>query len=153
MEENQGRYGPECDWWSLGIVMFEMLYGETPFYAESLVDTYGKIMNHETKFCIPDDDPEFQPVTDDAKSLLKKLICNNDERLGKNGLDDFKNHPFFKGIDWDNIRQGTPPYTPEVSSPYDTSNFDTEDEMKTKVNFSLKYYFCKLYFLIVVIIM
>ncbi len=146
MEENQGRYGPECDWWSLGIVMYEMLYGETPFYAESLVDTYGKIMNHENKFSIPNDEEEVgvAPVSEEAKSLLKMLICNGDKRLGKGGLQDFKSHPFFSDIDWENLRNTKPPYTPEVSSAYDTSNFDTEDEIKHKVRlarFFLTYFF------------
>ncbi|XP_023095795.1 serine/threonine-protein kinase MRCK gamma isoform X6 [Felis catus] len=125
MEEGKGHYGPQCDWWSLGVCAYELLFGETPFYAESLVETYGKIMNHEDHLQLPADAPD---VPASAQDLIRQLLCRQEERLGRGGLDDFRNHPFFEGVDWERLATSTAPYIPELRGPVDTSNFDVDDD-------------------------
>ncbi|XP_045749314.1 serine/threonine-protein kinase MRCK gamma isoform X4 [Mirounga angustirostris] len=125
MEEGKGHYGPQCDWWSLGVCAYELLFGETPFYAESLVETYGKIMNHEDHLQFPSDVPDV-PAT--ARDLIRQLLCRQEGRLGRGGLDDFRNHPFFEGVDWERLATSTAPYIPELRGPMDTSNFDVDDD-------------------------
>ncbi|XP_045153113.1 serine/threonine-protein kinase MRCK gamma [Echinops telfairi] len=125
MEEGKGHYGPQCDWWSLGVCAYELLFGETPFYAESLVETYGKIMNHEDHLQFPPDVPN---VPASACDLIRQLLCGQEERLGRGGLGDFQKHPFFEGVDWERLATSTAPYIPELRGPVDTSNFDVDDD-------------------------
>ncbi|XP_065178969.1 serine/threonine-protein kinase MRCK beta-like [Sycon ciliatum] len=123
MEDGKGNYGVECDWWSFGIVAYEVLIGETPFYAESLVETYGKIMNYKTQFAFPED-VGTDEASETVRNLIHRLICDKKERLGNSGVKDFKAHPFFEGVDWDKIHLSRPPYVPEVEDDADTSHFD-----------------------------
>ncbi|CAF4435024.1 unnamed protein product, partial [Adineta steineri] len=81
-----------------------MLFGEPPFYSDTLKDTYAQIMKYGRNK-IPLSFPDDTEVSDNAKDLLEKLLCPASNRLGKNGIDDFKKHPFFISINWNNLRQ------------------------------------------------
>ncbi|XP_038134615.1 rho-associated protein kinase 2-like isoform X1 [Cyprinodon tularosa] len=119
---SDGIYGRECDWWSVGVFLYELLVGETPFYAESLIGTYGKIMNHHNSLVFPDD----AEMSQDAKDLICAFLTDRNNRLGRTGVDEIKRHPFFKNEQWnfDNIRDTVAPVVPELHSDIDTSNFD-----------------------------
>ncbi|KAF2362380.1 Rho binding domain [Trinorchestia longiramus] len=118
----EGVYGCECDWWSVGVFLYEMLIGDTPFYADSLVGTYGKIMDHKNSLNFPED----VEISNEAKSLISGFLTDRMTRLGKNGVDEIKRHPFFVNDTWtmDTIRQTIPPVSPDLNGDDDTSNFE-----------------------------
>lgn len=121
-QNGEGVYGRECDWWAVGIFLYEMLIGDPPFYADSLVGTYGKIMDHRNSLQFPDD----VEISKDAKSLIRGLLTDRIKRLGKNSVNEIKQHPFFINDQWsfENLRDSVPPVVPELSSDDDTRNFD-----------------------------
>lgn len=125
----KGIYGRECDWWSVGIFVYEMLVGETPFYADSLLGTYNKIMYHENNLTFP---PEVE-ISKEAKSLIQGLLCDRTKRLGRNSVEEIKNHLFFVNDQWtfENLRESAPPVVPELSGDDDTSNFDDYEKDET----------------------
>uniref|UniRef100_A0A665W5T9 Rho-associated protein kinase n=1 Tax=Echeneis naucrates TaxID=173247 RepID=A0A665W5T9_ECHNA len=126
-----GYYGRECDWWSVGVFIFEMLVGDTPFYADSLVGTYSKIMDHKNSLNFPDD----VEISKDAKNIICAFLTDREVRLGRNGVQEIKRHPFFKNDQWtfNTIRDTVAPVIPELSSDIDTSNFDEIEEDKGDV--------------------
>ncbi|KAM4042036.1 rho-associated protein kinase 2 isoform 3-T3 [Anomaloglossus baeobatrachus] len=126
-----GYYGRECDWWSVGVFLFEMLVGDTPFYADSLVGTYSKIMDHKNSLNFPED----VEISKHAKNLICAFLTDREVRLGRNGIEEIKQHPFFKNDQWtwDNIRETAAPVVPELSSDIDSSNFDDIEDDKGNV--------------------
>ncbi|KAF7658177.1 hypothetical protein LDENG_00016540, partial [Lucifuga dentata] len=102
-----------------------MLLGTTPFYAESISETYAKIVHFQDYFEFPPSGPE---ISENARSFVTGLICEREVRLGRKGLGDFRSHPFFCGLDWASLHKLPAPFLPEVSNATDTSNFDILDD-------------------------
>ncbi|KAF3930422.1 Phototropin-2 [Dactylellina cionopaga] len=116
-------YGQECDWWSLGTIMFECLIGWPPFCAEEAHETYRKIVNWQESLYFP----EEIHLSHDAEDLIRQLITSADKRLGRHGAEEIKRHPFFAGVDWNSLRQVDAPFKPQLKSMTDTTYFPTDD--------------------------
>ncbi|KAH7929472.1 kinase-like protein [Leucogyrophana mollusca] len=116
----QKGYGNECDWWSLGAIMFECLVGYPPFCSESTHETYQKIIQWQYHLLFPDD----VHLSREAEDLVRRLITSQDRRLN---VDQIKKHPFFYGVDWDVLRRIDAPFVPHLRSITDTSYFPTDE--------------------------
>ncbi|XP_015130880.2 citron Rho-interacting kinase isoform X13 [Gallus gallus] len=119
--DGKASYGPECDWWSLGVIAYEMIYGRSPFTEGTSAKTFNNIMNFQRYLKFPED----VKVSSEFLDLIQSLLCGQKERLGYEGL---CCHPFFSKIDWNNIRNSPPPFVPTLKSDDDTSNFDEPEK-------------------------
>ncbi|KAI1265677.1 Pkinase-domain-containing protein [Xylariaceae sp. FL1019] len=116
-------YNKTVDWWTLGVLLYEMLTGLPPFYDENTNEMYRKILSEPLHF------PGADVVPPAAKDLLTKLLNRKpEERLGANGSAEIKAHPFFHAIDWRKLlqRKYEPTFKPNVVDALDTDNFDPE---------------------------
>ena len=112
-----------ADWWSFGILIYEMLCGLPPFYVENLERMYELIKSGPLKF------PKRITLSDEAKDIIKKLLERNvKKRLGYNGIKEIKEHPFFKDIDFNLIEQKKipAPFIPKINDKMDVTYFDEE---------------------------
>jgi len=113
-----------ADWWSFGILIFEMLCGIPPFYSDNTEKMYDLITHAELKF------PKKIPVSENAKDLLRKLLVKKqNNRLGsQKGFDEIRSHPFFSNFDFQALlaKKLTPPFIPKLSGSLDVGNFDAE---------------------------
>uniref|UniRef100_A0A8B9RP16 non-specific serine/threonine protein kinase n=1 Tax=Astyanax mexicanus TaxID=7994 RepID=A0A8B9RP16_ASTMX len=116
----QCSYGLECDWWSLGVIAYEMIYMKSPFTDGTSAKTINNIMNFQRYLKFPEEPKASSQFVD----LVQSLLCGPRDRLGYEGL---RSHPFFSGVDWNVLRHAVPPFVPSLRAEDDTSNFEEPD--------------------------
>mmetsp|Transcript_37924 Transcript_37924/g.33948 ORF Transcript_37924/g.33948 Transcript_37924/m.33948 type:complete len:170 (-) Transcript_37924:354-863(-) len=105
------------DWWSMGVILYEMLVGIPPFNAQTLPEVQSNITSKNIEWPPIERDQEGS-ISPEAFDLIDRLLTLNPRnRLGFNGAEEIKNHPFFKGVKWDQLREQEAPIMPVLNSP------------------------------------
>uniref|UniRef100_A0A8C2AIR4 non-specific serine/threonine protein kinase n=1 Tax=Cyprinus carpio TaxID=7962 RepID=A0A8C2AIR4_CYPCA len=117
-------YGKPVDWWAMGVILYEFLVGCVPFFGDTPEELFGQVVSDEIIW--PDGDDAL-PV--DAQDLITRLLNQNaQERLGRGGAPEVKQHMFFNGLDWNGLLRQKAEFIPQLEAEDDTSYFDTRSE-------------------------
>ncbi|GAA5976489.1 hypothetical protein JCM5350_001708 [Sporobolomyces pararoseus] len=108
--EDERAYGNEVDWWATGVVLYELLFGQAPFFAEAIPETYERIINFQEYLKLP----ETANVSQDARDFISRLLVESVERPNVLSI---KGHRWFRQIDWSKLRTTSSPYTPPPFQP------------------------------------
>uniref|UniRef100_A0AAQ4Q523 protein kinase C n=1 Tax=Gasterosteus aculeatus aculeatus TaxID=481459 RepID=A0AAQ4Q523_GASAC len=116
-------YTRAVDWWGLGVLVYEMLVGESPFPGDDEEEVFDSIVNDEVRY------PRF--LSTEAIGIMRRLLRRNPERRlgsGEKDAEDVKKQPFFRDVDWEDLlqRKVPPPFVPTIVGKEDVSNFDVE---------------------------
>uniref|UniRef100_A0A8C7UUI0 Protein kinase N2a n=1 Tax=Oncorhynchus mykiss TaxID=8022 RepID=A0A8C7UUI0_ONCMY len=116
-------YTRAVDWWGLGVLVFEMLVGESPFPGDDEEEVFDSIVNDEVRY------PRF--LSTEAISIMRRLLRRSPERrlgAGERDAEEVKKHLFFRNMDWNGIlsKKVKPPFVPTIQNSNDVSNFDNE---------------------------
>ena len=117
-------YSMDCDWWSVGIILYEMLCGYPPFYADDVMQTCHKIIKWREYLDFPPQGGE-DALSEAAKNMIKGLLCDSEVRPT---FESIIANPFFDGINWTDLRTQGPPFVPNLVGDTDTSYFDVPEE-------------------------
>ncbi|KAI7961096.1 hypothetical protein MJO28_001585 [Puccinia striiformis f. sp. tritici] len=117
------RYGRAVDWWAFGVLIYEMLLGQSPFRGDDEDEIFDAILEDEPLY------PIHMPR--DSVSILQKLLTRDPARRlggGPNDAEEIKAHPFFRETNWSDVygKKIPAPYFPTINGPMDVSNFDSE---------------------------
>ncbi|GAA5892079.1 hypothetical protein JCM5296_004050 [Sporobolomyces johnsonii] len=124
---NGRGHSSAVDWWTFGILVYEMLYGCTPFKGSNRHATFSNVLRNEPAF------PDHPATTTICKSVIKKLLCKDEHRrLGsQSGASEVKQHKWFASINWGLLRHQKPPIIPAATTASDTINFRSIRESKS----------------------
>ncbi|KAH8307050.1 hypothetical protein KR044_004016 [Drosophila immigrans] len=112
-----------CDYWSMGIIGYELICEITPFHEDNVHETYSKILSHceESRLKEIINFPSDLKISSNLKNLISSLVTNPTNRLA---YDQIVKHPFFETIQWSTVRSQVPPIIPTIKSDDDISNFE-----------------------------